>query len=107
MTGLQGIRTIMIAIIERRLRHAALAGLGILLIRFTGACSTGRYAFFGVATLDSAGTLCLQMRTEEPGQPVAEGYFCYQKADPEYQKIRDHVGPIKVGEPKVIKPFDA
>ena len=38
--------------------------------------------------------------------PVAEGYFCYQKLDPEYQKIKDHVGPIQVGEQKVIEPFD-
>lgn len=106
MTGLQGIRTIMIAIIERRLRHAAWAGLGTLLIGFTGACSTGGYAFFGVATIDPAGTLCLQLRTEEPDRPVAEGYFCYQKLDPEYQKIKDHVGPIQVGEQKVIEPFD-
>ncbi len=106
MTGLQAMPTIMIAIIERRLRHAALAGLGMLLIGLTSACSAGGYTFFGVATLDPAGTLCLQLRTEEPGQPVAEGYFCYPKSDPEYQKIKDHVGPIQVGQPKVIQPFD-
>ena len=106
MTDLQGIRTIMTTIIERRLRHAALTGLGMLLIGLTSGCSAGGYTFFGVATIDPAGTLCLQMRTEEPGRPVAEGYFCYPKSDPEYRKIKDHVGPIQVGESKVIKPFD-
>lgn len=93
-------------IIEHRFGKAALAGLGALLIGLASGCGTGGYSFFGIATLDQEGTLCLQLRTEEPGQPIAEGYFCYKTSDPAYRKIKDHVGPIKVGEQKVIEPFD-
>jgi hypothetical protein len=61
--------------------------------------------FFGVATLKANGEICLQLRSEEPGKPVAEGYLCYRPTDANYSAIRRHVGPIKVGEEKIIPPF--
>ncbi|HEV3455263.1 MAG TPA: hypothetical protein VHG32_01825 [Thermoanaerobaculia bacterium] len=62
--------------------------------------------FFGTATLQASGEICLRLRTEEPGKPVAEGYRCYSPTDASYPAIRRHVEPIKVGEEKVIAPFE-
>lgn len=61
--------------------------------------------FFGVATAKANGDICLQLRSAEPGQPVAESYQCYGPRHPDYAMIRTHVGPIKPGEEKVIRPF--
>ena len=67
--------------------------------------SDSNSSFFGVATLKADGELCLHMRTEEPGAPVAESILCYKASDPKYAEIRKHVGPISVGEQKVFGPF--
>jgi len=61
--------------------------------------------FFGVATLKEDGTICLQMRSEEPGRPVAESYSCYRSDHSMYATIRQHVGPMRIGEEKVFGPF--
>jgi hypothetical protein len=63
------------------------------------------YRFSGVATLKEDGQICLQMRTEEPDMPVAEGYFCKKPSDPGYADIREHVGPISIGKEKEFDPF--
>jgi len=70
-----------------------------------GPNNTTEGTFFGTATLQASGEICLQLRTEEPGKPVAEGYRCYPPTDASYSAIRRHVGPIKVGEEKIIAPF--
>ena len=61
--------------------------------------------FFGVATLSADGNICLQLRSEERGLPVAESYQCFKPDDPEYGDVRKHIGPITVGEAKRIAPF--
>ncbi len=61
--------------------------------------------FYGTATINETGTICLKMLSQEPGQPVAHGYVCYDKSNPNYSKIKEHIGPIKVGETKTIEPF--
>ena len=61
--------------------------------------------FFGVATLKSDGQICLHLRSEEPELPAAESYQCYKPDDPQYAIIRKHVGPLAVGEEKIIAPF--
>lgn len=63
-------------------------------------------SFFGVATFREDGTICLQMRSEEPGRPVAESYSCYASDHSMYATIRQHVGPMRVGEEKVFGPFE-
>ena len=64
------------------------------------------YSFFGVATLKEDGQLCLRMRTQEPGKPVAESYTCYKPDGPSYAEIHKHIGSISVGEQKVFGPFE-
>lgn len=63
------------------------------------------FRFFGVATLEEDGRICLHMRTEEPGKPVAEYYVCTRPDEQDYARIREHIGPIAVGEEKVFGPF--
>jgi hypothetical protein len=87
----------------------------LVLVLFVSACSQSPsrearvdsgYSFFGVATLKEDGQLCLQMRTQEPGKPVAESYTCYKPDDPRYAEIHKHIGSISVGEQKVFGPFE-
>lgn len=51
--------------------------------------STGKADLFvGVARMDKAGTICLQMLSESTDQPRAEGKFCYKKSEKKYEYIR-------------------
>jgi hypothetical protein len=61
--------------------------------------------FFGVATIDAEGTICLKLLSQEWGSLCAHGYLCFDKAHAEHRNILDQVGPIKVGHEKVIRPF--
>jgi len=68
--------------------------------------SDSAVGFFGVATLKEDGTICLQIRSEDPGRPVAESWSCYGSDHSMYATIRQHVGPMQVGEEKVFGPFE-
>ncbi|MEP0356343.1 hypothetical protein [Paraglaciecola sp.] len=90
------------------MKHVATILFSILVF----ACSSQHKAekkdfeFFGIATLKESQEICLQIRTQEPDKPVAEGYFCYKTDHPKYSKIRGHVGTIQIGESKEFGPFD-
>lgn len=71
----------------------------------SAAIATENPGFFGVATVKPNGEICLQLRSAEPGRPVAESYQCYGPRHPDFAMIREHVGPIRPGEEKVIRPF--
>jgi hypothetical protein len=78
------------------------------LLFVAGCAPTPREAdteFFGVATIDTQGRICLRMRSSAPGQPVAEGLLCYSPGDPQYEAVRAHVGNLNLGTQKVIQPF--
>lgn len=62
--------------------------------------------FFGVATLEEGGMLCLHMRSKEPDKPVAEAFLCYTPDESGYRKVREHIGAISVGESKEFGPFE-
>jgi len=70
-----------------------------------GAAGAEAASFTGIATLKASGDLCIQLRSQDAGAPVAEGYFCYPPSDPQYKSIRAHVGEIRPGEEKAIAPF--
>ena len=61
--------------------------------------------FFGVATIDRYGTVCLRILSQESNAPRAHGFLCYEKSHPQYREILNQVGVIKVGQEKVIRPF--
>jgi hypothetical protein len=86
--------------------------VSILFSIFIFACSSKHkvenddFEFLGIATLSENDEICLQIRTQEPDKPVAEGYFCYTTDNPKYSKILAHIGPIQAGESKEFGPFD-
>lgn len=63
-------------------------------------------SFFGLATLKEDNAICLTMRSEESGHPAAESHSCYGPEHPQYEKIRQHVGQISVGEETRLGPFE-
>ena len=50
------------------------------------------------------GTITLRLRSLPPG-PVAEGTMSYRPGDPKYEEIKRHLGGIKPGETKPVRPW--
>jgi hypothetical protein len=61
-------------------------------------------ASIGVATMDADGVITLRIRSLPPG-PIAEGELRYAPGDPHYQEIVDHLGGIRPGETKSVRPW--
>jgi hypothetical protein len=61
-------------------------------------------ASIGVAYMDADGVITLRIRSLPPG-PIAEGEFRYEPDDPHYQDIVAHLGGIKPGETKPVRPW--
>ena len=67
--------------------------------------SDRNFYFFGVATIDHDGTICLRIVSQEGNAPRAHGFLCYDKKHPQYREIYEQVMPIDVGQEKIIRPF--
>ena len=61
-------------------------------------------ASIGVATMTEDGTITLRLRSLPPG-PIAEGTMSYKPGDPQYEEIKKHIGGIKPGETKPVRPW--
>lgn len=59
---------------------------------------------FGVAKIDGDGTVSLQIVTRRNGLTRAHETLCFEKSHPHYRVVLEQVGPIEVGEEKVIRP---
>lgn len=59
----------------------------------------------GYATIEKDGTLHLNLRSSGPG-PVGEAHLIYKPADKSYASILKHIGDIKPGEVKNVRPFE-
>lgn len=60
----------------------------------------------GVAKMEKDGTLILMLRAESDSGIRGDAQFRYQKTDPDYNKILQHIGKIKPGETKNVPPWD-
>jgi hypothetical protein len=61
----------------------------------------------GVATMESDGTICLQLRAEtEDGTTIGDAFFRYPPSDENYEEILAHIGGLKPGETKPVPPWD-
>lgn len=58
----------------------------------------------GVATMEKDGTLVLQLRAEGPDM-VGDALVTYAPDHPQYQKVLEHLGGLKVGESKPVPPW--
>jgi len=61
--------------------------------------------YIGVATMLPDGTIHLRLRAPLPGGGSGEGEFDYKPGDPDYQAILAHLGGLKPGETKPVKPW--
>jgi hypothetical protein len=59
----------------------------------------------GVATMESDGTIVLQLRTPSDSGPLGEALFTYPTDHPEYQSVLDHLGGLSPGEAKPVPPW--
>ncbi len=59
----------------------------------------------GQATMTPDGTIHLFLRAEGPGGERGDAMFDYEKSNPEYQEILQHIGGISVGEKKPVPPW--
>jgi hypothetical protein len=78
-----------------------------------GGCSTaptrGNTSDFtapiGSATMAADGTITLDLMARGDRGQVGEARFVYRPGDKDYQSILDHVGPLKPGESKPVRPW--
>ena len=84
-----------------------LVGLSLMLQLLSCAQSPAPTGEPGRATLAADGSITIQIASRDPGpdQPMAHGYFVYKPGDPRYDEVKQHVGPLKAGVPKAIRPW--
>ncbi len=61
--------------------------------------------FIGVCWMEDDGTIKMRLRAEGPGGIVGHAMFEYAPDHDEYVEIMEHIGPIKPGERKGVKPW--
>jgi len=62
--------------------------------------------FIGFASMEADGTLVLHLSAYlDNGETVGHGYFRYPPDHPEYETTLRHVGSIKPGEEKPVRPW--
>ncbi len=59
----------------------------------------------GTATMEADGTIVLQLIARGPGAMRGEGVLRYAVSDPKYKDILEHVGPLKPGEIRSVRPW--
>jgi hypothetical protein len=60
--------------------------------------------FIGTAQMDADGTIVLHLRASSGGM-VGHSIMTYAPDNPQYGEILDHVGPLKPGESKAVRPW--
>ena len=62
--------------------------------------------YIGVAEMEADGAIVLRLNAPlDNGATVGHGYFRYPVGDAKYQEILRHVGPLKPGENKPVRPW--
>lgn len=69
------------------------------------AASAKKLKSIGVAWLEKDGTLVLQLRAESPGGATGDALIMYKPTDKLYNKILQHIGPLRKGETKFVPPW--
>ena len=62
--------------------------------------------FIGFVNMEADGTIILRLNAyADGGKTVGHGYFRYPPGNSEYEEVLRHVGPIKPGEGKPVRPW--
>jgi hypothetical protein len=59
----------------------------------------------GTATMDKDGTIVLVLRAEGDKGLLGDGMLAYPRDHADYQKVLAHLGGLKPGESKAVKPW--
>jgi hypothetical protein len=59
----------------------------------------------GRATMDSDGTIVMDLRAEASGGTVGDARLVYHPGDKDYAMVLKHLGGLKPGETKPVPPF--
>ncbi len=59
----------------------------------------------GTATMEADGTIVLHLFARGPGGMHGQGVLRYAVSDPKYKEILEHVGPLKPGETRPVRPW--
>jgi hypothetical protein len=62
-------------------------------------------AYIGIYWMEDDGTIVMDLRVKGPGRISGQSILTYPPHHPEYQSILDHVGPLKAGETKSVRPW--
>jgi hypothetical protein len=62
-------------------------------------------ASIGTASMDEDGTIVLRLVAREPGGPIGHGVLRYPRTHPQYADILSHVGPLRPGETRPVRPW--
>jgi hypothetical protein len=66
--------------------------------------SKAELEYIGSATMSSDGTITLHLNRTSDGQ-FLDATFTYKVGDPDYQKTLAHIGGLKPGETKPVRPW--
>jgi hypothetical protein len=82
----------------------SLAALACIILVANPAGSKAELAYIGSATMSADGTITLHLDRTSDGH-FLNGTFTYKVDDPDYQKTLAHIGGLKPGETKPVKPW--
>ncbi len=80
----------------------------IFLVIFLVGCTTRKEAppSIGQASMQSDGTIVLELRAEDSKGSIGEGRLVYPPSHPQYRNILQHLGTLKPGETKPVRPWE-
>jgi len=66
---------------------------------------TKTQAYIGDASMDKHGAINIHLRQTADGQPTS-AHLHYLPGTKEFEEVLSHIGGIRPGETKLVKPFD-
>ena len=95
---------------ERHLRYLLIAAYGKkrgnrLMVRQNEDTDPSPERSIGSARMDEHGIITLFLIAEVPGLGIAHGSLVYKPSDPRYNEILSHLGGLRPGEHKPVRPW--
>ncbi len=82
-------------------RRWLLFGLALL----AGCTKPSEDEFVGTASMGPDNSIILDIASKQENGAIAHGHFVYPPGHPRYREILEHVGSIKPGETKPVRPW--
>lgn len=62
--------------------------------------------YIGKATMTEDGTIILDLRAEDPIAGIGHARLLYPSSHPQYDEVLNHLGGLRPGEEKLVRPWD-